>query len=212
LELVVAAGRQIEQEKPVNLDARDLVMRGWAGWLKPETEAQLQEDQRFFEQALELDRHSADARVGIATILIETIIAGWSKAREQALARADQLLNEALERDRSSWRLHWALGMLRRQQKRFVDAKMEFEETITLDRNSAVGMMQLGWTLIALAQPEAALPHFEKAIQLTPRFPNIHFYYLGLGTCHLLLGHLDEAIAILRKKPKRQTLHFTTFL
>ena len=199
LELVMAAGRQIEQETPVDLDARDLVMRGWAGWYKPETQAQLQEDLRFFEQALELDPRSADARVGIATILIETVITGWSKAREQDLARADRLLDEALERDRSSWRLHWALGMLRRNQARFVEAKMEFEETIALDRNSAVGMMQLGWTLIALAQPEAALPYFEKAIQLTPRFPNIHFYYLGLGTCHLYLGHLDDAIAILRK-------------
>ena len=199
LELAVAAGRQIEQEKPVNLDARDLVMRGWAGWYKPETEAQLQEDLRLFEQALELDPHSADAGVGIATVLIERVIAGWSKSREQDLARADQLLNEALERDRRSPSLHWALGMLRRMQKRFVEAKTEFEETIALDRNSAGGFLQLGWTLIALAQPEVALPNFEKAIRLTPRSRNIHFFYLGLGTCHLFLGHLDEAIAILRK-------------
>jgi tetratricopeptide (TPR) repeat protein len=89
--------------------------------------------------------------------------------------------------------------MLRRMQKRFVEAKTEFEETIALDRNSAGGFLQLGWTLIALAQPEAALPNFEKAIRLTPRSRNIHFFYLGLGTCHLFLGHLDEAIAILRK-------------
>ena len=102
LELAVAAGRQIELEKPVNLDARDLVMRGWAGWYKPETEAQLQEDLRLFEQALELEPHSADAGVGIATVLIERVIAGWSKSREQDLARADQLLNEALERDRGA--------------------------------------------------------------------------------------------------------------
>jgi adenylate cyclase len=127
------------------------------------------------------------------------VIGGWSKSREQDLARADQLLNEALELDRRSPNLHWALGMLRRSQGRFVEAKTEFEETIALDRNSAGGFLQLGWTLIALAQPEEALPNFEKAIQLTPRSRNIHFFYLGLGACHLYLGHLDEAIAILRK-------------
>jgi adenylate cyclase len=199
LELVVAAGRQIEQEQSVNLDARDLVMRGWAGWHKPRTEAQQQEDLHFFEQALELDPRSAAARVGVATVLIDNVIHGWTKSREQDLARAELLLHEALERDRSSWRLHWALGVLRRNQARFVEAKMEFEETIALDRNSAVAMLHLGWTLIALVRPEEALPHFEKAIRLTPRYPNIHFYYYGLGACHQYLGHLDEAIAILQK-------------
>ena len=37
VELVAAVGRQIEQENPANLDARDLIMRGWAGWFKRST-------------------------------------------------------------------------------------------------------------------------------------------------------------------------------
>ncbi len=46
----------MEQEK--NPDARDLVMRGWAWFYRPVSEAQQQEAQRAFEQALRrtLDR------------------------------------------------------------------------------------------------------------------------------------------------------------
>jgi TolB-like protein len=43
LELVEAAGRRIEQEKTVDPDARDLVMRGWALRYRPESAATNQE-------------------------------------------------------------------------------------------------------------------------------------------------------------------------
>ncbi len=51
--LIEAEGRRGEQEK--NPDARDMVMRGWAWYYRPVTEASLQEAQRAFEQARELD-------------------------------------------------------------------------------------------------------------------------------------------------------------
>jgi adenylate cyclase len=199
LELLEAVSRQIDEQKPVNLDARDLIMRGWALTYHPETEAQLDENQAIFEQALQLDPQSADARVGIATELIERVTVGWSKSRPQDMKRAEQLLTEALERDRNSSRLHWAMGLLRRLQNRLIESKVELEKTIALDHNNAGAMLQLGFTLTNLGQPETALPYFEKAIQLTPRHQNIHFYYFGLGTCQLLLGHTDEAIDALEK-------------
>jgi adenylate cyclase len=60
-------------------------------------------------------------------------------------------------------------------------------------------MVQLGFTLSNMGEPEAALPHFEKALQLSPRDPNQHWYYNGLGQCHLFLGHLDEAVDLLKR-------------
>ena len=69
LELVEAAGRRIEQEKAVDPDARDLVMRGWAWFYRPDSVANQQEAQRIFERALEMDPRSVDARIGIARVL-----------------------------------------------------------------------------------------------------------------------------------------------
>ena len=62
-----------------------------------------------------------------------------------------------------------------------------------------------------LGQPEAAIPHIEKAIRLNPHDANIADPYWGLGTCHLFLGHVDEAIDLLRKaraaSPRRWYVH-----
>jgi tetratricopeptide (TPR) repeat protein len=191
--------RARQTERVANPDAQDLIMRGWALWHGRESEASLSQMQEIFEQALALEPASAEARVGVATALVEKVSVGYSNSRAQDLERAEGLLAEALAHDRNLPRLHWALGVLRRMQGRFPEAKIEFETTLALDRNFVIAMLQLGFTLINLAQPEAALPYFEQAIKLAPRMQNIQFLYLGLGACHLYLNHLSEAIEFLEK-------------
>jgi TolB-like protein/Tfp pilus assembly protein PilF len=198
-ELVRDIGRRIEQEKAINPDARDLIMRGWAWWYHPASLVNRQEAQRAFERALEIDPVSVDANIGIASMLAANIADGWSSSVEQDKARAEQLLIEALGRDVNSSTAHWAMGLLRRSQNRLSEAKMEFERAIALDRNNAWAIFQLGQTLMWLGQPEAGIPHIEKSIRLDPHYPNMAIRYFGLGACHLILGHVDEAIDLLRK-------------
>jgi adenylate cyclase len=211
-ELVRDVGRRIDQEKAIDPDARDLVMRGWAWWYRPASLANRQEAQRAFERALKVDPVSLDAKIGIASILAANIVEGWSSSVEQDKARAEQLLLEALGRDVNSSTAHWAMGMLRRSQNRLSEAKMEFETAIALDRNNALAIFQLGQALMWLGQPEAGIPHIEKSIRLDPRYPNIAIRYWGLGACHLLLGHVDEAIDLLTKaragNPRLYYVHF----
>jgi adenylate cyclase len=85
LELVEAAGREIKQEG--NPDARDLVMRGMAWFYRPVTEAHLREAQRAFEQVLDKDPGSLDARSGIASVLLNSWSAAFSKSPQQDEAR-----------------------------------------------------------------------------------------------------------------------------
>jgi TolB-like protein/Tfp pilus assembly protein PilF len=211
-ELVRDVGRRIEQEKAIDPDARDLVMRGWAWWYGPASLANRQEAQRAFERALEIDPVSVDAKIGIASMLAANIADGWSSSVEQDKARAEQLLIEALGRDVNSSTAHWAMGLLRRSQNRLSEAKMEFERAIALDRNNAWAIFQLGQTLMWLGQPEAGIPHIEKSIRLDPRYSNMAIRYFGLGACHLLLGHVDEAIDLLTKaragNPRLYYVHF----
>ena len=206
LEIVEAATRRIELEKPVNPDASDFVMGGWAWYYRPTTTASLQEAQGAFERALEIDPQSVDAKIGLAWIVTEYVaesrshvVNGVSISREQDMARADQLLLEALERDRDKPKAYFVLGRLRRLQNRLIESKIELEKAIALDRNNATAILQLGITLLYLGQPEAALPHFEYALQLNPKAQNVWFNYFWLGDCHLLLGQTDEATDFLRK-------------
>jgi adenylate cyclase len=197
LELVEAAGRQIEQE--TNPDARDLVMRGWAWFFRPVSMANLEEALRAFEQALELNPGSVDARVGIASVLLTKRAAGFTKAAQQETDRAAELLTDALERDGNHARALTMMGWVRAHQNRGVEGRIALEKAVTLDRNYTGAMVQLGFTLINQGEAEAALPHFEKALLLSPRDPNQHWYYNGLGLCCLALGRLDEAVDLLTR-------------
>jgi adenylate cyclase len=199
LELTEATGRRIQEEKTADPAARDLVMSGWAWWYRPLSKASRDEARRTFERALEIDPRSIDGRIGVALVLADNITAGWSNSVQQDQARAEQLLLEALERDTNRPMAHYAMGMLRRGQNRLSESKMEFLATIALDRNNARAIYQLGSTLMWLGQPDAGIPDIEKAIRLNPHDPNMAGFYLALGQCHFLLGHVDQAIDLMSK-------------
>jgi TolB-like protein len=199
LELVEASVRRSEQERAVDPDARDLVMRGWALYNRMAFAATREEAQRAFERALEIDPGSVDARIGLGEVLVAEDVADRSSSYHQNITRAEQLLFEALERDPKRSRAHFAMGIIRRRQGRARDSKIELEAAIALDPNQASGHRQLGVTLMLLGQPEAAIPQLEKSTRLSPHDPWIALNYDTLGRCHLFLGQVDEAIDLLRK-------------
>jgi adenylate cyclase len=199
VELARDSGRRIELERMASPDARDFVMRAWSRYYRPFSPASVQEALQDFERALEIDPLSVDARIGIATLLLGRVSVGWSSSDRQDQARAEQLLREALEADLNRSMGHVAMGVLRRNQLRFSESKMEFETAIALDRNNARAIFQLGSTMVWLGQPEAGIPLLEKAIRLNPHDPTLASHYAILGLCHLFLGHVDQAIDLFRK-------------
>jgi TolB-like protein/Tfp pilus assembly protein PilF len=200
LELFEDVGRRIERDKPVNLDAQDLIMRGWAYYYRPQSAENLRLAQEAFEQALGDDPESVDARDGIATVLGELLATGKSTSRERDKARAEKLLVEALGRDRNNAAAHTQLGRLRRIQGRLIESQIELEKARSLDRNSASAMIQSGITLLFLAKPREALPIFEKYLRINPLWQNIFFIYYWIGHTHLLLNQFAAAMAALKKR------------
>jgi TolB-like protein len=199
LELVEAVGRRIEQERALDPDARDLVMRGWAWFYQPRSAATVQEAPGAFERALRVDPQSIDARIGIATILVTNLTGCRNSSVQQDQARAERLLLETLEHDTNRSMAHYAMGVLRRRQNRLTEAQSEYEKAIALNPNDARALYQRGLTLMFLGHPEAGIPDIERAIRLDPRDSNMTTLYWALGTCHLLLGRVDEAIDFLGK-------------
>ncbi len=196
LELVEAVGRRIEQEGADAPDARDLVMRGWALFYRPRSAATLQDARRAFEQAYELDAQSVEARIGLATVLAATMLEGWSNSLPNDQARVEELLGEIFARGANDSMAHHAMAMLRRSQNRLTEARIEAERAVALDHNNSAALYQLGLAHMYLGQPEAGIPHVEKAIRLSPRDPRVSAMQYGLGSCHLLLGHFDQAIEL----------------
>jgi len=199
VELVRDVGRRIEQEKEVDPDARDLVMRGWAQWHRPVSLENRREAQRTFEQALAHDPRSVDARIGLAIVLVQLVLDGWSGGIQQDESRAEQLLFDALARDPTNSMARFAMGNLRRTENRLEEARAELEAAATLDRNNAWGLQLLCGVLTWLGRPQAAIPYVETAIRLNPRDPNIGVFCWVLAHSQVLLDHVDEAIDLFRK-------------
>jgi len=187
----------------VNIDAQDFLLRGWALYYRGVSASVRQEALQAFERALELDPGSIDGRIGIGAVLTDDLVLSFSNSREQDIARADQALSEALERDLNRSMAHFAMGVLRRVQNRLSDSKIELETAIALDRNNARAFQQLGLTLMWLGQPETAIPKIEKAIRLNPYDPNIVSYYWALGSSNLVSGRIDDAAACSKKRGRQ---------
>jgi adenylate cyclase len=156
--LVSDASRRIEREREVDPDARDLVLRGWDWWYRPASPKTAQEALRAFERALEIDPRSTEARIGIARVIVGKLTAGWTNssfqqdAVQQAVARAERLLFEAIESDSNQPMAYAVLGFLRRTQARLSESRIAFEKAITLDPNFEWANFQLGWTLLFLGE------------------------------------------------------------
>jgi TolB-like protein/Tfp pilus assembly protein PilF len=212
VELVRDASRRIEQEKAVDPDARDLVMRGWALSYRPVSAANQQEALSMFERALELDPRSIDARIGIARVLVSNVGSGLSNSVEQDNARAGRLLVEALDSDPTRQMAHSVMGQLRRHQNRVPESRLQLETAVALDPNNDWAHSQLGWTLLHLGEPNAAIAQAKMAMRLNPLNPTIWGAYALLGWCYLLSNNVDQAVDWLVKaraaNPRIWWLHY----
>jgi TolB-like protein/class 3 adenylate cyclase/Tfp pilus assembly protein PilF len=203
--LLSDAGRRIEREDAINPDARDLVMRGWAVWYRPQSPKVAEEALQAFERALETDPRSSQARIGIARILVGKLTTGWTSsslqqdAVQQALGRTERLLFETIESDPNQPMAYAVLGLLRRMQARLSESRIAFEKALSLDPNLEWANHQLGWTLLFLGELEDAIGLGEKSLRLSPRDPNISARYQLLGWCQLLSHRVDKAIDLFTK-------------
>jgi adenylate cyclase len=200
-EIVEAAARRIDRESAVNPDARDLIIRERAWHNRPTSALMRQERQLAFERALAIDPHSTDAKIGLASVLVQGSLDGFASSlgetRADQQARAEELLLDALERDANRAETREVMGRLRRFQNRLTESRIELETAIALDPGSAPAIFQLGITLVYLGLPEATISLFEKEARLSPRDPNIWYRHHWLGTSYLLLGQLERAIELL---------------
>jgi adenylate cyclase len=199
LALVEDVSRRIDRERTVDPGAHDLVMRGWAWFYRSLSAENRMKAWQAFEQALQIDRESVEARIGLAMILVTNVAVHWSTSANQDEQRAEQFLQEALERDANRSMAHYAMGIVRRLQSRLAEAQTELETAIALDPNNASALHQLAVTLMWLGQPQAAITHVQKGIRLSPHDPEIQFAYSVLGMCYLLLGQVEHAIYPMRK-------------
>ncbi|MGH6982073.1 MAG: tetratricopeptide repeat protein, partial [Stellaceae bacterium] len=86
-----------------------------------------------------------------------------------------------------------------RIQYRFEEAIVEYDAALRENANYAWAETEIGWTKSFIGRAAEAIPHFERAMRLSPRDPSIFLNYFGVGYVHFELGDYDKAIEPLRR-------------
>ena len=187
----------------------DLVTQAWAWYYRPHTRFSRRAARSAFEQALEIDSSSIDARIGLAVVLGQILLDGHSESAKQDEMLIEELLQPAYEAAIDNPLAHIAMGNLRFYQVRLAAARAEFEAALVHDEGNEYALRRLGTTLLFMGLPASAIPVLEETIRLNPRDPNLWGSYWPLGQCKLLLGRVDESVDLLRRAiAARPQLHF----
>lgn len=190
---------ETKRAKPVlNLDAFDLVLRARAERNRGLTREHNTETLRLFSEALRLDPKHVPALSGKALSLGTKVTSLWTEDRVADIAEAEALALRALALDVQNPECHFVLGFVRRLQFRFDEAAAEYEAALRENTNFAGAETELGWVKSFSGRAAKALPHFERAMRLSPRDPSTFLNHFGVGYIHFELGAYDKAIEPLR--------------
>jgi tetratricopeptide (TPR) repeat protein len=177
----------------------DYILRGRAVYLKGPTRDNYEQAIIFFERALALDPLSIEAQGWLATELAGRVLDGLTDRPEADLARASDLIVQALTEAPRSALAHFAKGQVLRAQRQAAEALAEYETVIALNRNHVNALAAISWCRVYLGSLDAAISALEQVIHLSPRDPQIGVWFARIGLVHLLQSRIDEAILWLER-------------
>jgi TolB-like protein/class 3 adenylate cyclase/tetratricopeptide (TPR) repeat protein len=199
IELVAAEGRRAERERPNNMDAVDLTMRGWAILNQPLSLRRDHEACDLFEAALRLDDRNVEALVGLAFRHVNDVRVFASTNRDEQLRIAERAITEALALAPGNAFAHFVRANILHVSGETERSLRELELAIALDRNLAWAHADAGFIKVLLGRAEEAEADLTNAIRLSPRDPGLDRWHALLGIADLFLGRLRSALDRLRK-------------
>jgi adenylate cyclase len=196
--LVADANRRISAGDLTGLGAKELVLRARAASSQPISRETYETVRDYYERALALDPGLADAQIGAAGVLLGNVADGWSASPQEDIMRSEQLIGEAVSQNPNQATARLVAGVLRRLQNRLAESHIDLKTAIALEPENATAHCQLGYTLLCLGDPEAAIVEIERGIRLGPQEAHTPVSHCMLGLSHLMLGNVDQAIELLR--------------
>ncbi len=161
-----------------------------------ETRESLDEAERFFGLALEIDPHLAPALAGIAQVQGFRVVNGWADDPAKAFATALDAAHRAADEDALDPVALGTLGLVQALSGRTAAARDAFERAIELNPSYAVAHWGLAAARLAEQRVEEARALLEKAMRLSPRDPVLHHMVAYLGVVQLVAGRIEEALAL----------------
>jgi adenylate cyclase len=135
----------------------------------------------------------------LASILAERALGRMTNTKAEDFARAEALVREVLAVSPRSPIAHYAYGQVLRATRRNEQCIPEYQEALAFNRSWADALAGLGWCKFWVGSLDEAVALHEQALRLSPRDPQIGYWYHRIGQVYLLQSRIQEAIPWLEK-------------
>jgi DNA-binding winged helix-turn-helix (wHTH) protein/TolB-like protein/Tfp pilus assembly protein PilF len=202
-----AERRRLAKRYTRSLEAYEHFLRGRALFMVRRTEDN-EEARLHFRKALELDPKFARAYASLAMTYAMEYRLRPSGDSSPALARAFDLAESARLIDPDIPEIHWALGFVHVQGRRFDKAIESLQKALELDRSYADAYALMGGIYTYVGQPARTIPLLRTAMRLNP--DGGYLYFQILGRAYLFENDIEQALINLREAAARNPVDLET--
>jgi adenylate cyclase len=195
----IEAARVIRAGSAANPDAQEPALRCQANYLNVKQMDAASTDFSACEEALRLDPSNVAALSALSLQASGRVSAADSSDRAADIARAVDLAARAVASDPNSPDAHYAEGSALQVQKRFDEAKGEYERAITLNPSQMGAYSGLTLVNYFTGEPEAIIALVDKALRLSPLDSQRAPWFISAGLAMIMLHRDEEAVDWLRR-------------
>ena len=204
--------KQARRKRPENLDAWKLFQRGLSHFYRMNN-TDYAEAIHLFNKAVALDPEFAAAHAHLAYVVANSVPYGFVENKGKAIDSARAAAEQAISLDPNEPMAHSALGRVNMLSGEVEMAIGEMQTAIAINPNFGWGHYGLGLAYVyGAGQCEQALPHLDNALRLSPRDPRRWTMLMMKGSALRFLGRYDEAIAICRQACRFPDAGFTAHM
>jgi adenylate cyclase len=199
--LIDAESQRVLRERAINPEAINLTMRGSALLNKQASRESTARARQLFEAALRLTPEHLPALNGLAqTMLVQWQSTWYPRSSEEHLEELDRVMSKTLAvKPDDAIAIYHRGYVLKRLHKDLPQALAAFERAIAIDPNLAVAHNYVGQIKVFLGRANEAAEHTLKAIQLSPRDPQLALWYYQLALTYIHQQRYAEAVQWARR-------------
>ena len=199
-----------ERIPPQSLQAWDLFRLGTKHFYKSTSEDNL-EAQRFFRRAIALDPDLAQGYGFLSYAMLLQMLYFDAEPSEEQLKEALTIAKKGVALDDQDALVRFTYGRALLAQRDYGAALAELEEALKLNPALPVVYCGLADSLAYEGRFAEAMPHFEKAISLSPHDPQRWAFYSYGALAHLFAGEFAQAEQWARKAIRIPNCHYWPF-
>jgi len=194
--LIDAESQRALRERPSNPEVISLTMRGSALLNRQASRESTERARGLFEAALRLNPEHLPALNGLAqTMLVQWQSTWYPRSSDEHMEELERIMTKALAvKPDDAIAVYHRGYVLKRLHKDLPQALAAFERAIALDPNLAVAHNYVGQIKVFLGRAEEAAKHTLKAIQLSPRDPQLALWYYQMALTYIHQQRYDEAV------------------